>query len=166
MLGVRWSIVCCSSLFIWLCPVLVCMQKHCSVQRAFHSPWSCFSDSCLAAGNGHVLIMWFLGTNRVPTPQGKQGKWWKVIPDRENTGILKILGKHREFGNLRSPRQDQENRIRFYILSFKWCNFSTKIHRKNWNHAGKTKGKCREFYFPSWIGTIACILGCTLSLHL
>ena len=45
-----------------------------------------------------------VGINRVPTAQRKQGKLWKVIPDRENTGNLKILekqGKHREFENLR-----------------------------------------------------------------
>ena len=40
--------------------------------------------------------------SRVPTAQGKQGKLWKVIPDRENTGNLKILEKHREnTGNLK-----------------------------------------------------------------
>ena len=33
---------------------------------------------------------------RVPTAQGKQGKWQKKIPVRENTGNLKILSKHRE----------------------------------------------------------------------
>ena len=43
--------------------------------------------------------------NRVFTPQGKQGKqgkWPKEFPVRENTGnfgnIAKIQGKHREFG--------------------------------------------------------------------
>ena len=34
--------------------------------------------------------------NRVPTAQGKQGKWPKKIPVRENTGNLEILSKHRE----------------------------------------------------------------------
>ena len=34
---------------------------------------------------------------RVPTAQGKQGKWPKKIPVRENTGYLEILSKHREF---------------------------------------------------------------------
>ena len=37
---------------------------------------------------------------RVPASQGKQWYWWKVIPDRETTGNLKTLGKHREFENL------------------------------------------------------------------
>ena len=38
---------------------------------------------------------------RVPTAQGKQGKWLKKIPVRENTGNLEILPKHREnTGNL------------------------------------------------------------------
>ena len=38
---------------------------------------------------------------RVPTAQGKQGKWQKVFPVRENTGNLEILPKHREnTGNL------------------------------------------------------------------
>ena len=27
---------------------------------------------------------------RVSTPQGKQGKWWKVIPDRETQRIWKF----------------------------------------------------------------------------
>ena len=33
----------------------------------------------------------------VPTAQGKQGKWPKKIPVRENTGNLEMLSKHREF---------------------------------------------------------------------
>ena len=33
---------------------------------------------------------------RVPTAQGKQGKWPKKIPVRENAGNLEILPKHRE----------------------------------------------------------------------
>ena len=38
---------------------------------------------------------------RVPTAYGKQGKWPKEIPVRENTGNLEILPKHREnTGNL------------------------------------------------------------------
>ena len=37
-----------------------------------------------------------LELGRVPTPQGKQGKWKKKIPVRENTGNLEILPKHRE----------------------------------------------------------------------
>ena len=42
--------------------------------------------------------------NRVPTAQGKQGKWQKKIPVRENTGNLEVLPKHRkhrEFGLLK-----------------------------------------------------------------
>ena len=42
-----------------------------------------------------------VGCIRVPTPQGKQGKWQKKIPVRENTGNLEILPKHREFGLLK-----------------------------------------------------------------
>ena len=34
--------------------------------------------------------------NRVPKPQGKQRKWQKEFPVRENTGNLEILPKHRE----------------------------------------------------------------------
>ena len=34
--------------------------------------------------------------SRVPTAQGKQGKWPKKFPVRENTGNLKMLSKHRE----------------------------------------------------------------------
>ena len=37
------------------------------------------------------------GLLRVPTAQGKQGKWPKRFPVRENTGNLEILSKHREF---------------------------------------------------------------------
>ena len=33
---------------------------------------------------------------RVPTAQGKQGKWPKKIPVRKNTGNLEILPKHKE----------------------------------------------------------------------
>ena len=35
--------------------------------------------------------------DRVPTAQGKQGKWPTRFPVRENTGNLEILPKHREF---------------------------------------------------------------------
>ena len=35
--------------------------------------------------------------NRVPTAQGKQGKWQKEFPVRENTWNFEILSKHREF---------------------------------------------------------------------
>ena len=38
---------------------------------------------------------------KVPTAQGKQRKWPKEIPVRENTGNLEILPKHREFGFLK-----------------------------------------------------------------
>ena len=34
--------------------------------------------------------------NRVPTAQGKQGKWPNKFPVRENAGNLEILPKHRE----------------------------------------------------------------------
>ena len=37
----------------------------------------------------------------VPTAQGKQGKWPKEFPVRENTGNLTIFAKHREFGLLK-----------------------------------------------------------------
>ena len=36
------------------------------------------------------------GKTRVPTAQGKQGKWQTKIPVRENTGNLEILSKPRE----------------------------------------------------------------------
>ena len=37
-----------------------------------------------------TTIQWTLNYPiRVPTAQGKQGKWRKEIPDRENTGNLK-----------------------------------------------------------------------------
>ena len=49
----------------------------------------------------HFLLMEFIIVLlRVPTPQGKQGKWQKKIPVRENTGNLEILPKHREIGLL------------------------------------------------------------------
>ena len=34
--------------------------------------------------------------DRVPTAQGKQGKWQTKFPVRENAGNLEILPKHRE----------------------------------------------------------------------
>ena len=39
----------------------------------------------------------FTPIDRVPTAQGKQGKWPKKFPVRENTGNLEIMSKHREF---------------------------------------------------------------------
>ena len=52
-----------------------------------------------------IAILWFLiwpeslgfSLYRVPTAQGKQGKWPKKFPARENTGNLEILSKHRKF---------------------------------------------------------------------
>ena len=88
------------------------------------------------------------GTFRVPTPQGKKGKWWKVIPDRENTGNLKILkkqGKHREFENVEIESSNQESVQKnncvtsmvvffmFKMLSFYCENTQRKLelHREN-----------------------------------
>ena len=49
-----------------------------------------------APGGSPVSARWVTGTiDRVPTAQGKQGKWTKKIPVRENTGNLEILSKHR-----------------------------------------------------------------------
>ena len=42
------------------------------------------------------INMFLVFMNRVPTAQGKQGKWQKEFPVRENTGNLEILSKHRE----------------------------------------------------------------------
>ena len=38
-----------------------------------------------------------LEVSRVPTAQGKEGKWPKEFPVRENTGNLEFFSKHREF---------------------------------------------------------------------
>ena len=42
-------------------------------------------------------------SRRVATAQGKQGIWFLLFPDRENTGNLVLTfsrqGKHREFGS-------------------------------------------------------------------
>ena len=45
-----------------------------------------------------TLICWTEGgiLYRVLTAQGKQGKWKKKIPVRENTGNLEVSSKHRE----------------------------------------------------------------------
>ena len=48
--------------------------------------------------NRNVLVSTI---SRVPTAQGKQGKWQNKFPGRENTGNLEILPKHREFGLLK-----------------------------------------------------------------
>ena len=47
------------------------------------------------------------GSSRVPTAQGKQGKWQKKFPAREYTGNLEILPKHREFGNFAKTQGKQ-----------------------------------------------------------
>ena len=44
-------------------------------------------------------------TDRVPTAQGKQGKWPKKFPVRENTGNLEILSKHRNLEILSKHRE-------------------------------------------------------------
>ena len=44
----------------------------------------------------HRVIV-FKANSRVPTAQGKQGKWQTKFPVRENTGNLEMLSKHREF---------------------------------------------------------------------
>ena len=66
------------------------------------------------------LYLW----NRVPTAQGKL---FKVIPDRENTGNLKILEKHREFENFRmilksnshlhSRAAGRDSQVKFDVLA-------------------------------------------------
>ena len=71
-----------------------------------------------------VYLLWY----RVPTAQGKQGKWHKKIC-REKTGNLEILSKHRE------------NTVNFVCSS---CKFPDS----------KGKGYCENFHFfpRSWIG--------------
>ena len=58
----------------------------------------------LAAEMGTICIylQMFCKQIRVPTAQGKHGKWFLTkIPVRENPGYLEILPKHREFGLLK-----------------------------------------------------------------
>ena len=83
---------------------------------------------------------------RVPTAQGRQGKWPKKIAVRENTGNLEILSKHREnTGNLDVLSKHMENTGNFVSSSCK-CSGS------------KSKGYCdscckKILFFPkSWKG--------------
>ena len=71
--------------FLSIPTLVVCIQYHCG-EVMIHS--LSFNYTGLAI-------------HRVPTAQGKQGKWSKKFPVRENTGNLEMLPKHREnTGNL------------------------------------------------------------------
>ena len=59
--------------------------------RKIRYSWQACYSVCVWGGGGE-------GTGTVPTAQGK---WLKTIPVRENTGNLKILPKHGEFGLLK-----------------------------------------------------------------
>ena len=95
----------------------------------------------------------------LPTAHGKQGKWPKKIPVRENTGNLEILPKHREnTGNLFFPScnfPDSKGKRYFDIfyslpIQFCGCNShkSCKLAQgkfavgqgKNRENTGKTQG--------------------------
>ena len=55
----------------------------------------------MSRGGGHFNPLWSIGVlirlrDRVPTAEGKQGKWRTKFSVKENTGNLEILPKHRE----------------------------------------------------------------------
>ena len=86
---------------------------------------------------------------RVPTPQGKPGKWWKVIPDRKTRGIWRFwknTRKRQGIWNFKIESWNQESRckknscvmsmvlfLRFKMLSFWYKNTQDKLklHREN-----------------------------------
>ena len=87
---------------------------------------------------------WSINTDiRRPTPQGKQRKWWKVIPDRKNACNLKMSEKHREFEHffLESWNQGSIHMIMCYFWTSRYCHFITKIHRENECCTWKSQGK-------------------------
>ena len=83
--------------------------------------------------------------------QGKQGKLWNVIPDRETTRNLNILNKHREnTGNLKiketkskwkqyTAEADKMTRQCWWFKVATIAMFIMKIHRESWNDTGKSK---------------------------
>ena len=71
---------------------------------------------------------------RVPTARGKQGKWPKKVPVRENTGNLKILPKHREFYLLKLLISDAKGkgycdicRRYFHFFSRSWIGLPSQF---------------------------------------
>ena len=70
---------------------------------------------------------------RVPTAQGKQGKWPTKIPVRENTGNLEMLSKHKEFS---------QNTGNFVSSSCKYSDSKSK---------GYLQQK-KSIFSRSWIG--------------
>ena len=88
---------------------------------------------------------------RVPTPQWKQGKWWKVIPHRETQEIKKFwkitwnLKIYREIQYQENNRRknccvtSMKWRMKFKMVSFCYGNIQgkLKLHRET---TGKTQG--------------------------
>ena len=101
--------------------------------------------------------------HRVPTPQGKQGKCWKIIPDRDDTGNFKIFEKHRQnTGNLKNFKIKSWNkksmrRNTCCVLSMVLFSVFEMLR----NYTGKTEitqEKQNKFCFPRWVGTTSTIL--------
>ena len=70
--------------------------------------------------------------SRLPTAQGKQGKWTKKFPVRENTGNLAILSKHREntrnFIKTQGKHREFARVVNSRILKLKYISiFAAKI---------------------------------------
>ena len=95
---------------------------------------------------------------RVPTPQGKQGKWWKVIPDRENTANFgKTRGKHKEVENFKI--ESWSMRRKNYCVTSIVLVLIFKIHGEYTWKTEITKGKHRKFCFPRLVVTMFVFTG-------
>ena len=96
------------------------------------------------------------------------------IPDRENTGNMKILEKHRDnTGNLKTSEWFW--RVTAICIHRPWVATAVrggggqntitdcvilfiKSIGKNINFAGKTQGKCREFKLEKGVGTMLAVI--------
>ena len=96
----------------------------------------------------HLSIFGILTPNghpcRVPTAQGKQGKWPKKIPVRENTGNLEMLSKHREFCLNTGKIQGVSS---VYVILTNYVNW----HRENLQSDRENTGnlKCNLSGYPA-----------------
>ena len=151
--NVGWNEICTASIFQFWAQIILhapkmfiqCRHWYMSIYYSLmqynfftcgYCIFKCKVDIIIIDWNLVILYMYMC----VSTSQGKQGKWWKVIPDIENTENLNILEKYREFENLNREIQYQEDNSRkIYCLTLmKW--------RFNWGL------KCCHFFIRKFTG--------------
>ena len=104
----------------------------------------------------NILLPW-LTKFKVNTSQGKQEKWWKVIPERQNREFENFLEKHRERASQNQEDKSEEKWAPwhrwFYVWSYQWFEFITIIHKENWNYTGNFtfQEKWESWFSMAWV---------------